>query len=118
MRCLKRNEQDFWYSLYTETVNPDGEPYNAYSEPVKASACISGATGFTAAAMFGTSEGYDKIIVIDDVDFPVDENSVLWVDKLPEYDLHDNPIAWDYIVKRVSKHLDSIGIAIKRVDVE
>lgn len=40
MRCLKRNEKDFWYSLYTATVNPDGEPYNAYSEPVKASACI------------------------------------------------------------------------------
>lgn len=103
--------QYFWYALYEGTVNDDGEPHNEYNEPVKALACISGATGYIANAMFGDSIGYDKIIVVDDIDFPVNEYSVLWIDKTPDDGDHD------YIVKRVSKHLDSIGIAIKKVDV-
>lgn len=117
MRCLERNKRDFWYALYSSTVNVDGEPYSTYKQPVRCSACISAATGYIASTMFGESIGYDKVIVCDDVNFPVDEYSVLWVDKEPEYDNDNNPVAWDYIVKRVSRHLDSIGIAIKKVDV-
>lgn len=117
MRCLERNMRRFWYAGYESTINDDGEPYNAYREPTEAYACISAATGYVGMEMFGTTEGYQKIIVIDDTDFPIDENTVFWIDKEPGYD-GDNPTGFDYVVARLSKHLDSIGVAVKKVDVE
>ena len=44
------------------------------------------------------------------------ETTVLFVDKKPEYDDNGLPL-YDYVVKRVSRSLNVIAIAIKRVDV-
>ena len=51
----------------------------------------------------------------DDINCPIAEDTVLFVDKKPEYD-GEKPM-YDYIVKRVAKSLNSISIAISKVNV-
>ena len=46
---------------------------------------------------------------------PISEDTVLFVDKEPEYD-GEKPL-YDYVVKRVAKSLNSISIAISKVNV-
>ena len=67
---------------------------------------------------FGESESYDKVIVLDDRDAPIDEHSILWVDTPPllnEDGTTDTP--YDYTVRRVARSLNGVSIAIKKVDV-
>ena len=49
---------------------------------------------------------------------PIDEYSVLWIDKLPQLNedgTTDTP--HDYIVQRVARGLNSISIAVRKVSV-
>lgn len=145
MRCLKRNQRPFYYCLYhgktpliDEYGNETGESIVTYEQPVMMYANISQATGQSNTEQFGSLENYDKVIVTDDVNCPIDENSVLFIDKEPEftegvtidYRASDtvlgedtvNPVtisipAYDYIVRRVAKSLNSVSIAIKKVKV-
>lgn len=117
MRCLKRNERGFWYSLFDHVVNDGDEPYNVYELPTYMEANISAENGKTQTEMFGSDADYDRVIVSDEINCPMDEHSVLWVDKEPEYDGDGYPSKWDYIVKKVAHPLDSIAYAIKKVDV-
>ena len=121
MRTLERNKTDFHYALYegrdfpidTEG-NVSGTPINKYSEPIAARGNISSASGDIHTEQFGSSLEYDKVIVIDDVNTLIDENTVLFVDKLPEKDKNGN-LLYDYIVKGIGKSLNSVSIAIKKV---
>lgn len=120
MRCLERNKRGFWYALFDHVEMNEGDTYNVYKSPVHAMGNISAATGETQAAMFGNSPDYDRVIVIDELDCPIDENSVMWIDKDPPYDTQTQKYisdGWDYIVKRVAKPLDSVSYAVKKVDV-
>lgn len=117
MRCLERNKRGFWFSVFSHTINVGGDPYNVYELPTFMMANISQATGETVTNMFGGEPDYDKVIVTDILNCPIDEHSVLWIDKEPEYDSDDMPAKWDYIVKRVSRALDSVSYAVKKVDV-
>lgn len=108
-----------------ETVDEDGNIVETnvpvYSDPVKIRANVSVAEGqrfveSTSAQMFGLAIDYDKVIVLDDVNCPIEESSVLYIDKSPYAD--DGTLtAYDYRVTRISKSLNSISIAVKRVDV-
>lgn len=118
MRCLERNKRGFWYSLLSQTITgSDGESYNVYSLPTYMMANVSAVAGKSQTEVFGEDAEYDRVIVTDVLNCPIDEFAVLWMDKEPEYDDNDIPINWDYIVKRVAKHLDSTSYAVKRVDV-
>ena len=146
MKCLKRNQKAFNYCLYSnktpivdEYGNETGEPIITYSSPVTMYANISPATGQSNTEQFGNLENYDKVIVTDDLNCPIDENSVLFIEKEPEF---TNVVTYeyvttesngqtvttlepvqisvpvhDYIVRRVAKSLNSISIAIRRVEV-
>lgn len=143
MKCLKRNQTQFWYCLYDrkepiydEHANETGESLIIYGEPVQMCANISPATGAAQTEQFGNLESYDKVIVTDDMDCPIAESSVLFIDKAPEYSdgviigyeepetvlgtgapiVYEAP-KHDYIVKRVAKSLNSISIAVRKVDV-
>lgn len=122
MKTLKRNQSTFWYCLYAgqETVyddygNETGSPHILYAPPVEMRANVSPATGLSDTEQFGNLENYDKVIVTDDLDCPIDEHTVLFVDKEPEFS-YGNPL-YDYIVKRVAKSLNSISIAVRKVNV-
>lgn len=117
MTGLTRNKRSFWYSLYlgrqdvTDTNGYlTGEKAITYTEPVEAVANISRATGITFTEEFGTEADYDKVIVTFDMSCPIDEHSVLYLDITP-----GTGVEPDYIVQRVSKSLNSISIACKKV---
>ena len=66
--------------------------------------------------MFGNLESYDKVLITDDMSCPIDENTVLFVDKEPEFSQEGVPL-FDYRVRRVAKSLNNISYAISKVTV-
>lgn len=123
MKCMERNKTSFYYALYSrkepirdEYGNLSTELKVYYEEPVKCKANISPATGVSQIEQFGSSLKYDKVIVLDDMTCPIDENTVLFVDKEPARDAEDN-LLYDYIVKKIARSLNSIAIAISKVEV-
>lgn len=99
-----------------EYGNFTGEYAPIYTEPIRMSANVSPATGQSTTEQFGNLENYDKVIVTDWMECPIDENSVLFIDKEPEHNTSGD-LMYDYIVKRVAKSLNSISIAVRKVDV-
>lgn len=123
MKTMERNKQRFFYLLYDrkkpvkdEDGNETGEETVIYKEAVSFRANVSAATGASQVEQFGNLTGYDKVIVTDDLTCPIDENSVLFLDKEPEYDEDGKPL-YDYMVKRVAKSLNSVSIAVTKVSV-
>lgn len=123
MKCMERNKTEFYYALFAkyepgkdEYGNESGEPRIIYSDPVLAKANISPATGDSQIEQFGKDLKYDKVIVLDDIKCPIDENTVLFVDKFPDRDKEGN-LLYDYIVKKIAKSLNSVSIAISKVNV-
>lgn len=123
MKTMERNKVPFWYLLYdrkeavkNEDGNETGDYRVVYKEAVFQRENISAATGSAQVEQFGNFISYDKVIVTDDLCCPIDENTVLFIDKEPEYDEDGNPL-YDYIVKRVAKSLNSISYAVSKVNV-
>lgn len=145
MKNLKRNERSFYYCLYSgktpiidENGHETGESILTYEEPVQMYASVSQATGQSNTEQFGNLDNYDKVIVTHDLTCPIDENSVLFIDKEPEYgesvtvDYQESDTLFgedtatpvtvqvplpDYVVRRVAKSLNVIAIAVRKVEV-
>ena len=125
MRCMVRNKSRFYYASYlgrTEIIdeygNATGEYKVSYSEPIEKFGNISAAQGEMESRQFGESESYDKVIVLDDRNAPIDEHSILWVDTLPHFDEDgstDTP--HDYVVTRKAVSLNTVSLAIRKVRV-
>jgi hypothetical protein len=124
MKALERNKTDFYYALYKSTgkiVGEDGynsgEPKIVYDDPVHLRANISASTGSTFIEAFGNLNDYSKVIVTTDMDWPIDESSVLWVDSLPIFDEETGKVLNkpDYVVKHIAKSLNSVAYAIDKV---
>ena len=133
MRCLTRNKSTFHYALYesqTEIVdeygNYTGQYSITYGKPQRLSGNVSAAQGEIQSRQFGDSVTYDKVIVLDNPDIPIDEYSILWVDTEPHLStdgrLRTSPTGvietpHNYIVKGVARSLNSVSIAISKVSV-
>ena len=125
MRCMLRNMRKIYYSkiaykeeLKDEYGNNSGEYEVIYTNPVRCRGNVSSAQGEVQTRQFGDSESYDKVIVLDNIDIPIDEYSILWVDTLPiinDDGTTDTP--HDYIVKKVARSLNSVSIAVSKVNV-
>lgn len=122
MRCLRRNKKVFYYSNFIkkDSVKDDkgfdtGEFRLLYTEPKRVKGHVSSARGTSTIEQFGSDLRYDKVIYLDDPDFPIDEHSVLFVDKKPEHDEDGNPLH-DYVVKKSARSLNSVAYAISRVN--
>ena len=125
MRCLKRNKVSFYYAniIGSEEVTDEngyktGETRLIYDKPKELKANISVAQGEVVFQLFGGNESYDKIIVSDDVNIPINEYSVLWIDTVPLFDEISKEVITpnDYIVKKIARSLNSISIAVSRVN--
>lgn len=123
MKCLHRNKRKFFYALFREKIaikdeygNDSGEYKVVYDSPVEMSANVSAATGEAQVEQFGNSLLYDKVIITDDTNCPIDEHSVLCIDTLPSYD-KDGNLIYDYIVKKVAKSLNTVSFAVSKVEV-
>lgn len=117
MRSLEINKQDIYYASYTG-VKPLYDEYEneigtvvTYSTPISYRINVSAAKGEMSTRQFGDSEDYNKVMVTSDMNCPITEGSVLWVDR------QDTDASHDYIVKRVARGLNTISIAIAKVDV-
>lgn len=120
MKLMKRNLQTVYYCLYRgkEPVldsdgNETGEYKVLYGKPVKMKCSVSAAKGFSEVNPFGNQDSYDKVIVVDNMRCPVDENTVFFIDSTPGY-YHGKP-TFDYTVHRVAKSLNSVSIAVSKV---
>ena len=122
MRCLERNKVDFYYCpIIKVQVVLDangfetGENRMEYSEATVCRGNVSKTYGEAQVEQFGNSTEYDRVIIVEDLNCPIDENSVLFVDREPTYDKDGNPM-YDYIVKRVAHSLSSgSSYAVKKV---
>lgn len=123
MKTMWRNMRAFSYALYNgkqaivdEYGNETGESRVLYLQAVEMKANVSAASGSAQIEQFGNLASYDKVIVTDDMNCPIDENTVLFLDKAPSYDAAGNPL-YDYVVKRVARSLNSISYAVSKVSV-
>ena len=99
-------------------VSIDEPPPNAIITPKEVRANVSAARGEATTRQFGEDEGYDRIIVLDDPKFPISATSILWIDTLPEIAQDGSTeTPHDYIVKRVATSLNSVSIAVSKVNV-
>lgn len=125
MRCLSRNKSVFYYALQGEKTeikdeygNATGQYNVSYTDPIKTCGNISAARGEVQSREFGESESYDKVIVLDEINTPIDEYSILWVDTLPLLNADGSTnTPHDYIVRQVARSLNSVSIAISKVTV-
>lgn len=126
--------------IVDEYGHETGEVIHRYSEAIEMWANISPASGQVQAEQFGNLADYDKVIVTCDMDCPIDEHTILFIDKEPEYTEYTANVVeapeidalyasetfetrtyllpkYDYIVKRVARSLNCISIAARKVKV-
>lgn len=113
MRNLERNKRTIYYTLYmglVEAVDENGyytgEKPPQYSDPVAIKGSVSAARGSTDLDLFGINVPYTNTIIVDDMDCPVDENSLFWIDENP------------YAVVLVAKSLNHITYAVRKLNKE
>lgn len=122
MKLMKRNLTPVHYCLYFERIPlldndgyETGEYKVGYGEAVQLLCSVSPATGYAQAEMFGNLESYDKVLITDDMTCPIDENTVLFIDKAPEFE--NGKPKYDYTVRRVAKSLNAISYAVSKVKI-
>ena len=115
MRDLSKNTQTVWYSLRNVAVDTDewGNTVDAkgYGDPKPLRISVSAAKGVAAAQSFGVDLQYDREMSTHDMSCPIDEYTHLWLDGRNTTDTHN------YEVAAVSKSLNCIRYAIRRVNV-
>lgn len=112
-----------WYALYNNKkmmYDDDGRPtletQPGYEPPVAFSANISSGKSDAEEQPFGSNVMYDRIILTHDMDCPINEHSLVWVNSEPK--LHEgevDPQSADYEVSAAP--LDSqnvIRFAVRR----
>lgn len=144
MRTSIRNKRPIWVRPYLGITqlsdaegNLTGEYEVKYDLPSRVMANVTPAKGQAALEIFGNSEEYDKIALIDcteDIVFSphdydgmltdggnlfgvgrITENAVFFVDTSPDESGNDG---YDYIVRRIAKAFNSVAIALKRINGE
>lgn len=119
MKLLKRNLQTIYYKLYEGVDNvvddegfETGEKELTYSQIYSVKANVSEATGSVAHEQFGLLDDYDKVVLLEDVSLPITEETIFSLDFSSE---NSEDITFDYRVKRISKSLNVLSIALKKV---
>ena len=116
MRGLIRNTRPLSYALYlgeTEIVdhngNKTGDFESSYSEPVTVRMNIAPAKGDADWNPFGIDTPYTLAAMTFDLNSPITETSIVWVDKST-----DEP--HNYVVTRVAKSVNNIVYALLEVE--
>ena len=118
MRELERNKRTVYYARFDKNEpildddgNDTGEERPSYFAPVKLRINVSPAVGESATRPFGEIVDYDRTLVTCDTSLDVDEQTVFWIDET------DTTKPFDYVVKKVAKSLNSLLVAVKKVEV-
>lgn len=124
MRGLVRNRKKFYYAKLSNAepvVNAQGfytgETQRTLTNPILAYANLSSSSGTAIFQPFGHELAYDKTIFVANPAFDIDEHSVLWLETMPVIEEDESTATpYDYVVKRVSRGLNGMTIAVERVD--
>lgn len=117
MRSLEINKRLIYYANYVEDKPIFDEYENetgtevVYEDPVPYKINVSPAKGESSTRQFGDSLDYSKVLTTSDLNCPIGENAVLWIDRL---DINEQ---YDYIVKRIADGLNTVLIAVDKVNV-
>lgn len=111
-----------WYALYQGKVpildkdgNPTFEYKEQYGEPIEFKANLSAGNSYENEQPFGANITYDRIILLYDMECPIDEHTRIWINKDPYEKWEFDPESADYEV--AASPLDSLNvlrIAIRR----
>lgn len=91
-----------------EYGNQTGEYRITYAEPKPLMVNVSAARGTIDVDQFGSNANYSRTIVTDDVECPIDANSILWIG-IPVTKPHN------YVVVSVARSINSVTYAIREV---
>ena len=145
MRCLRRNKRGISYALFAgkfpltdQEGYLTGENVLTYKAAVTLEANFTPASGSSTIEQFGNVQDYDRVIITDDMDCPIDENSIIWVNKIPAVADTFSPVVpaddllpdeslypaettyeydnYNYVVRHIARGLHSIAYAISKVD--
>ncbi|MBQ8766538.1 MAG: hypothetical protein IJZ16_07015 [Clostridia bacterium] len=115
MRDIKRDQQTVWYSLRNVVTDKDewGNTVDIkdYGKQISDKFNVSANKGTISAQAFGTELNYDREMSTHNMNCPIDEYTRLWLDGRKVTEPHN------YVVVAVSKSLNCIRYAIRRVDV-
>lgn len=115
MRDSEKNKSTIYYALRNvasdedEWGNTDG--VTTYGEPIKMKISVSGDKGEASSEAFGADIRYERQMSTHDMSCPIDEYSHLWLEGRSVKETHN------YEVAAVSKSLNCIRYAIRRVNV-
>lgn len=138
MRCLARDKRWVLAAFFVEKRACEDEQGRltgkhevVRTEPMPFLVSVSASKGTAENSLFGIDLDYDKTIIIEDVELPIDESTVFWVDNV-EQELflgaanssEDEAFTWmgaldvshDYVVKRVAKTPNCLAVAVKRIE--
>lgn len=140
MRMQNKNKEILYYALLTGTepvyetdengdiiyVEVDGnnipvetgDKKLVYSKPVKFIASISTSGGDSETFAYGVSTAdYEATIVTPKNCVPLEETSLIWHNKKPQYNKDGtiNPDSADYTIVKISPSLNSVKYALKEV---
>ena len=116
MQLMHRNLQTVWYALWQSKASlmdgnyETGDYTDVYSDPVEMRCNVSAERSYALQEAFGPIAPYERVIVTSDMECPVDETSVFWID-VPKTD------PYNYRVRRVAKSLNHISITVRKVDI-
>lgn len=114
MRLLKRNQRRVIHAEFigkTEEIRDGlftGEWIKEYTEPVETKMTISAARGQTSSQIFGIETKYTKTMITDDINCPITESSLIWID-IPSF---EDP---NYKVVAIARSLNFITYAIQEI---
>lgn len=121
MRNLRRNTQPVYFKLWEgereiidEYGNKTGSYIPVYGLLQEAYLSVSPNKGNAERELFGTLENYDRTMTTADVNCPINENTILWLDGAPI----TNDDSHNFIVRRRAPWKNSISFAIQQVDVK
>ncbi len=126
MHILNRNKKELWYALKTgmEEVRDEnglltGEHRVIYSAPVRIRMSMSissgannlGSQGMVELDPYGISTAYTHRMVTENLNCPINEESLIWFRKTPADGAHN------FKVVRVARSLNHLIYYVKEVDV-
>ena len=123
---MRINQVPIWYAHYESKVplmdeygNETGEFETKYSNPVRMLANLSPARGEYDVQQFGNLGQYDKVMLVSDS--RITESDILWIDSLSNGYIPVDPdgehVMHDYIVTKIARSLNSVAIAVRRVNI-
>lgn len=124
MRLAERNKQKVHYALLRKTKRvtdadgyETGEEKITYYAPVELRATLSAPGGDAPLQTFGILTQYQRTMICDNR-CPIEKDSILWVDNIPDYKGEDGAVKHDYVVKRVYRERNFTVYLIQSVSVD